>query len=145
MTPKTWSSWSANQVSHKYPLSMSGGPATVRSVASKASATRSKSKSSLSTVGRAGQSSAVPAKSVNGWLSVFPATVEFNGIAAGSVYALNIRIMNTSKSSLRVRVQPPKQPSFRVNFPKGTGVAPGLELLAEVQFVCDVAQVLTHV
>lgn len=86
-----------------------------------------------------------PAKSTSGRLTVSPPSVEFHGIAAGSVYAINLRILNSSKQSTRVRIQPPKSSRFRVNFDKGAAVAPGLEVIAEVEFVCDEALVRTTI
>jgi hypothetical protein len=78
-----------------------------------------------------------PRRSSKGRLSVLPSTVHFDGVAPGTVYSMKLRIQNVSKQSCRVRINQPKTARFKVTFPKGAAVAPGLEVVADVEFVCS--------
>ena len=77
-----------------------------------------------------------PSKSAKGRLSVTPGSVNFDGIVAGTVYSMLVRIQNVSKQSCRVRINPPASSKFKVTLPKGGAIAPGLEVIADVEFNC---------
>ena len=84
-----------------------------------------------------------------GAIRVYPPSVEFHGVEAGTLYCIVICIQNASQISRRVRVIPPSNPAFRVKFNPSTAVAPGIDVRAEVEFLAetevDHADVLTVV
>jgi hypothetical protein len=86
--------------------------------------------------GRELTTSTEPARSANGRLCVTPASVNFDGIVVGTTYSMLVRIQNISKQSCRVRVSPPASSKFKVTLPKGGAIAPGLEVVADVEFTC---------
>ncbi len=77
-----------------------------------------------------------PARSGSGRLLVTPGCVNFQGVVAGTTYAMAVRIQNVSKASCRVRVNTPASSKFKVTLPKGGAIAPGLEVIADVEFTC---------
>jgi hypothetical protein len=85
------------------------------------------------------------AKSAKGRLAVTPGSVNFEGIVAGTVYSMLVRIQNVSKQSCRVRINPAASSKFKVTLPKGGAIAPGLEVVADVEFNCteDVVRYVT--
>ncbi len=73
-------------------------------------------------------------------MRVFPPVVEFHGVEVGTLYVITITIQNTSNSVRRVRFQPPKSKAFTLrNEPKG-GLAPGLDVTADIEFFAESEQ-----
>ena len=70
-------------------------------------------------------------------MRVFPPVVEFHGIEVGTLYVITLTIQNTSSTVRRVRFQPPKSKAFTLrNEPKG-GLAPGLDVTADIEFFAE--------
>ena len=73
-------------------------------------------------------------------MRVFPPVVEFHGVEVGTLYVITITIQNTSNTVRRVRFIPPKTRAFTLrNEPKG-GLAPGLDVSADVEFFAETEQ-----
>ena len=73
-------------------------------------------------------------------MRVFPPVVEFHGVEVGTLYVITITIQNTSNTVRRVRFIPPKTRAFTLrNEPKG-GLAPGLDVSADIEFFAETEQ-----
>lgn len=58
----------------------------------------------------------------------------FEDVRAGLLFVLTFAVQNTSGESRRIKVVPPRTPVFSVNYEPVGGLAPGLDVRAEVEF-----------
>lgn len=60
-------------------------------------------------------------------------SVRFESILPGSRYVTSFALRNTTDTSQRIRIKPPKSSYFTLNYIPGGAVAPGLEVHAEIE------------
>eukprot|EP00762_Andalucia_godoyi_P000316 ANDGO_03161.mRNA.1 hypothetical protein H310_00289 len=66
---------------------------------------------------------------------VFPPEVRFKDVQTGIKYFMRLTIQNTSMQTKRIRVIPPAQKAFSLQYVPLEGIAPGLEQIVELEFV----------
>jgi hypothetical protein len=70
-------------------------------------------------------------------IRLFPSKVEFQDVVPGVTYVLYVTVKNTSTTVKRVRfTQPTRGGPFRLLDVPSTGIAPGLDAVAEIEFNC---------
>ncbi|CAN0151786.1 unnamed protein product, partial [Hapterophycus canaliculatus] len=60
--------------------------------------------------------------------------VVFEDVRAGLLFVLTFSVQNTSGVTRRLQVVPPRTPAFSLNYEPIGGLAPGLDVHAEVEF-----------
>ena len=70
-------------------------------------------------------------------LSVDPKEVAFDKVDLGVRYVMNISVRNISKSAQRIRFSSPKTSAFSINYIPSGSVAPGLDVVAEIECQLD--------
>lgn len=60
--------------------------------------------------------------------------VTFEDVRAGLLFVLTFSVQNTCGETRRIRVIPPQTPVFSLNYEPVGGLAPGLDVRAEVEF-----------
>ena len=59
--------------------------------------------------------------------------IRFDSIRPGARYVTSFILRNTTDTSQRIRIKPPKCPYFALNYVPGAAIAPGLEVHAEIE------------
>ena len=59
--------------------------------------------------------------------------VRFQSIQPGTRYVTSFVLRNTTDTSQRIRIKPPKSSYFTLNYLPGSATAPGLEVRAEIE------------
>ena len=65
---------------------------------------------------------------------LLPRQVIFEDVRAGLLFVMTFSVQNTSGETRRIRVIPPRTPAFSLNYEPVRGLAPGLDVRAEVEF-----------
>lgn len=60
--------------------------------------------------------------------------VVFEDVRAGLLFVLTFSVQNTCGETRRLQVIPPRTPAFSLNYEPVGGLAPGLDVRAEVEF-----------
>ncbi|CAM9727980.1 unnamed protein product, partial [Discosporangium mesarthrocarpum] len=60
--------------------------------------------------------------------------VEFEDVRPGLLFVLTFSVQNKSAETRRIRLVPPSTPMFSLNYEPASGIAPGLDVRAEVEF-----------
>lgn len=60
--------------------------------------------------------------------------VAFEDVRAGLLFVLTFAVQNISAETRRIRIIPPRTPVFSLNYEPVAGLAPGLDVRAEVEF-----------
>ena len=59
--------------------------------------------------------------------------IRFESVRCGTRYVQSFLLRNTSDTSQRIRIQPPKKDCFTLKYTPGPSIAPGLEIRAEIE------------
>lgn len=70
-------------------------------------------------------------------LRIEPSEVIFDHVEAGVRYVMNISVRNITKSAQRIRFSSPKTAVFSINYIPAGAVAPGLDVVAEIECQLD--------
>lgn len=70
-------------------------------------------------------------------LSLSPSKVEFLGVTTGRVYTKAVKIINVSKSSIKVRMNAPTTESFRLQADVEANLPPGLSQTIHISFYTE--------
>jgi hypothetical protein len=62
-----------------------------------------------------------------------PSIIRYESVEVGIRYVQNISVRNTTKSAQRIRFIAPKSPYFSLNYIPSGAIAPGLDVIAEVE------------
>lgn len=81
-------------------------------------------------------SSPTPSRTSGSFLSllVLPQQVVFEDVRAGLLFVLTFSAQNTCGETRRLHIIPPRTPAFSLNYEPIGGLAPGLDVRAEVEF-----------
>ena len=69
----------------------------------------------------------------NSFMVVEPKKIEFPAIKTNLVYAMTFCVKNCTKIAQRIRIDAPKSPYFALNYIPTASVAPGLDIIAEIE------------
>jgi hypothetical protein len=70
-------------------------------------------------------------------LRIDPPEVTFDKVEVGVRYVMNISVRNITKSAQRIRFSAPKTSAFSINYIPAGAVAPGLDVVAEIECQLD--------
>ena len=73
------------------------------------------------------------AKHVNS-LEVNPPEIVFKDIEINQIYEITVEIRNLGKRAVRIRLQKPTNPCFRIEYNLQEEIAPGLAMLAKIKY-----------
>lgn len=67
-------------------------------------------------------------------IEVNPPEIVFKDIEANQIYEITVEIRNLTKKAVRIRLQKPTNPSFKVEYSMQQEIAPGLAMLAKIKY-----------
>ena len=67
-------------------------------------------------------------------LTIYPPTIDFEGVKPGLLYALTFAVQNSSTTAQRIRLTPPATSSYSLSYKPTRSIAAGLEIRCEVEF-----------
>jgi len=70
-------------------------------------------------------------------VTVTPAECILAGVEADVRHVMTVVVKNVSLTGRRVRMVPPRSPCFRLAVKNDIELAPGLEMRAEISYLCD--------
>jgi hypothetical protein len=67
-------------------------------------------------------------------IEVNPPEIVFKDIEVNQIYEITVEIRNLTKKAVRIRLQKPTNPNFKVEYNMQQEIAPGLAMLAKIKY-----------